>query len=63
MAKVQFFIDNGANCQSTKTSGILDTVDDWGMEEGEWESMNEEEKYLMAHEWANDYIEIWFEEC
>lgn len=62
MAKIQFFCDNAANAFSTKSTGIIDTVEDWGMEKGAWESMTEDEKYEMAKEWASDYIEIWFED-
>jgi len=62
MAKVQFFLDNGANIHSCRKSGVMDTVKDLGFVEGEWEEMSEDEKYKAAEEWAADKIEIYFEE-
>lgn len=40
----------------------MDTVKDLGLKEGEWEKMSEEEKQKMAEDWANDHLQIWFEE-
>ena len=62
MAKVKFYLNSGANIHSTKDSGILDTVEDLGLDEGEWEEMNEASKYAMAEEWASEYLEIYYEE-
>ncbi len=63
MAKIQFYLDSGANIHSQKKSTVLDTVDDLCMEEGEWEDMTEDAKYEMADEWAQQqlcsgYIEL-----
>jgi len=63
MAKVQFFLNNGANIHSLRKSGKLDTVKDLGLDEGEWEEMSEDEKYKQAEAWAADKIEIYFEEA
>jgi hypothetical protein len=63
MAKVQFTLDSGANIHSAKKSGWLDTVDDLGLSEGEWEDMlTDDEKWEMAEEWAFQHLAITFEE-
>ena len=62
MAKVQFFLDNGANIHSLRKSGIIDTEKDLGLDSGEWEEMTDNEKYKLAQEWAASKIEIYFEE-
>jgi hypothetical protein len=61
MAKVEFFCDSGANIKSCRYETI-DTVVDWGMEDGQWESMTEDEKLKMAEEWASDHLAIGYEE-
>jgi hypothetical protein len=63
MAKVQFFLNNGASIHSLRKSGELDTVKDLGLDEGEWEEMSEDDKYKQAEDWAADKIEIYFEEA
>ena len=40
----------------------MDTVEDLGLDPGEWESYSEEEKYQAATNWANERIEIYFKE-
>ena len=62
MAKVKFFCDSGANIHSARKSGVLDTVTDLCMDEGKWESMSDDDKYKIAVEWANDRLDIWYEE-
>ena len=62
MAKVQFFLNNGANIHSLRKSGILDTEKDLSLDAGEWEAMTDDEKYKVAEDWAADKIEIYFEE-
>jgi len=57
MAIVKFYCDNGANIHSCRTEKI-DTEKDWGLLEGEWESMSEDEKYEMAKEWAFEKLDI-----
>jgi hypothetical protein len=59
--KIKLFCNSGANIHSTRTQ-IIDTVKNWGMAEGEWERLSEEEKHARAEEWANDRLEIGFEE-
>lgn len=41
---------------------MLDTVKDMGLEDGEWESMTEDEKYRVAEEWAWERLSIGYEE-
>ena len=60
--KVRFFCNSGANIRSTRKSEVLDTVDDLGYEEGEWETLSDDEKYKEAEVWANERLEIYFEE-
>ena len=60
--QVQFYLDSGANIHSNNKSGWLDTKDDLGLDEGEWELMDDNTKYAMAVDWANNYLEIGYEE-
>lgn len=59
--KVKFSCDSGANIHSCRYQ-VLDTVEDLGLDEGEWEAMSEEDKYKIAEEWAWDRLEIYFED-
>jgi hypothetical protein len=59
--RVKFFCNNGANALSCREE-TFDTVDDFGMNEGQWERLSEDEKYAVAKEWAHDRIEIGFVE-
>jgi hypothetical protein len=59
--KVTFFCDSGANIKSCR-SAALDTVKDLGLDEGEWESYSEDQKYECAEQWAADKMSIWYEE-
>jgi len=61
MARIQFCVDSGANCKSTNRSGALDTVEDLGLDEGEYEAYTEAERLSLLKEWANERIEIWTE--
>jgi len=59
--KVTFYCDNGANIHSCRKA-TFDTVNDLGLEEGEWETLSDSEKFQLANEWANDKIDIgWIE--
>lgn len=60
--KVTFWCNSGANIHS-ENSETLDVVKDWGLEPGEWEAMDEEQKYKIAEEWAwNNGLQIGFTE-
>lgn len=52
MARVKFFCDSGANIKSENESEWLDTVEDLGYSEGEWEGLSDDKKYEAAKEWA-----------
>ena len=60
--KVQFNCDSGANICSNKKSGWLDPVDDLGLDEGEWQEMSDDDKWHAAKDWAEQYLEIDYEE-
>ena len=60
--KVKFCVDSGANIHSCRETKWMDPVKDLGLLEGEWEKMDEEDKYEMAQDWANNHIEVYFEE-
>ena len=59
--KIKLFCDSGANIHSCREV-TFDTVEDLGMEEGEWEAMTDDEKYEEAEIWANDRLSIGYEE-
>jgi hypothetical protein len=40
----------------------FDVVDDFDLDEGEWDEMSEEERYFMVSEWANERLDSWYEE-
>jgi hypothetical protein len=58
--KVKFFCNSGANIHSTREE-TLDTKD-LGLEDEEWEQLTDDEKYKEAEIWANDRLEIGYEE-
>jgi len=62
MTKVRFNLDNGSNIHSNRKSEWFDPVKDLGFKQGEWELLNEKEKYEEAFFWAKNYIDISFEE-
>jgi hypothetical protein len=61
MAKVKLYCDSGANIHSCREE-IIDTVVDFGMEEGEWEALSDDEKWGEANQWAQDRLDIGYEE-
>lgn len=48
--EIRFYCDSGANIHSEKSETF--TIEDLGLEEGEWDDMSNDEKYRMAEEWA-----------
>lgn len=62
MSKVMFCCDSGANIHSRREE-VVDTVDDLGMEDGEWENLDEEEKYRIVEQWAWERLEIFWKEA
>ena len=61
MAIVEFNCDSGANIHSCRTQEV-DTVKDIGLDEGEWEGMNEEDRDEVVKEWAWERLEIYYNE-
>jgi len=59
--KVKFFCNSGADASSTRYE-VLDTVIDLGFDEGEWENLSDDEKFKESEEWANERLEIGYEE-
>lgn len=60
--KVKFCCENNANIHSKKVR-TFDTVKDFGMEDGEWESMTDEARDQMVWEWACEDLSTWWEEA
>lgn len=60
--KVKFFVDSGANIHSNNESDWFDTVEDLGMDEGEWEQMSDDEKWKEAELWVLNYLDIGYDE-
>lgn len=60
--KIRFFCNSAANAHSTHYSGWMDTKD-IGWQDGEWESLPDEQKYREAEQWAwGNGLEIGYEE-
>lgn len=59
--KVRFICDNGANTYSVRKSNWID-VKELGYSDEEWSELSDFNKYTEAEAWANQYIEISWEE-
>lgn len=59
--KVRFTLDNGANTRSARVEEF-DTVKDLNLDEGEWERYTNAEKWKCVGKWADEHIEIHYEE-
>lgn len=60
--KVNFYVDSGANIHSSNESDWFDTVEDLGMEEGEWEEMSDDARYEEVRLWSLNYVDMGYEE-
>ena len=61
--KIKFYCDSGANIHSCKIEEF-DTVEDYDMEDEEWEALSDDEKYKLAEEWAwNSGLQIGWEKA
>lgn len=61
MAIVKFFCDSGANAHSCREE-TLDTVNDLGLDENEWESYSHVQKREHAKDWAYEQLDIGYED-
>lgn len=62
--KITIYCNNGANCQSTRSTEI--TTEELGFTDAEWNALTEEEKQKQVFDTVvNDmgWIEIWHEEA
>jgi hypothetical protein len=53
---VKFWCDSGANIHSQRSE--IQTWDELGMTEEEFNALTEDERYEMAEEWAADHLDI-----
>lgn len=64
--KVTFNLDSGANINSCRsiTFDLSKNSDQkaFGYTEEEWKALTEDEKYEVCEEWAEQRVEIYFEE-
>jgi hypothetical protein len=54
--KVEFYCDSGANIHSCRRE-TLDTIEDLGLDEGEWEGLSDEEKEEHVKDWMNGHLD------
>jgi len=59
--KVRFICDNGANIHSARKSKWFD-IEDLGYPDEEWSKLSDFDKYTVADSWAQEHIEIYWEE-
>lgn len=55
--RIELYCNSGTNIHSKRTE-VIDTVEDWSLDEGEWESMSEEDQDEMVMDWANERLDI-----
>ena len=58
--KVKFVCDSGANIHSARTE-VVDT-EDYGYTDKEWLELSEEQKQEIVEEWANERLQVYFDE-
>lgn len=58
--RITFVCNNGANIHSARKE-TLDEVNDLGLEEGEWAELNDDERAEILQDWANNFLEIYWE--
>lgn len=59
--KVIFFCNSGANIHSCRKE-VLDLEKDFGITDEDWLTYSEEDRQRLAEDWANDRLEIGYEE-
>jgi hypothetical protein len=60
MAKVTFYCNSGANIHSCRKQEV-DTVKDLGLDEGELETMREEDREACVMQWAWERLEVYYD--
>ena len=64
--KVTFNLDSGANIHSCKSQSwnllLEKDAKSFGFTKDEWRSLDDSEKDEVVHEWAMNYVEIYYEE-
>ena len=58
--QVKFVSDSGANIHSARTE-VVDT-EDYGYTDEEWLELSEEQKQEIVEEWANERLQVYFDE-
>jgi len=58
--KLKFVCNSGANIHSARKA-IIDT-EDYGLTDEEWEELSDDGKFEIVSEWANERLEIYWEE-
>lgn len=58
--KIRFYCDSGANIHSSREYEFTPT--ELGFTQEEWKSLSDEQKQKHAEDWANDRLEIGYEE-
>ena len=58
--KVKFVCDSGPNIHSARTE-VVDT-EDYGYTDEEWLELSEEQKQEIVEEWANERLQVYFDE-
>ena len=58
--KVKFVCDSGANIHSARTE-VVDT-EDYSYTDEEWLELSEEQKQEIVEEWANERLQVYFDE-
>ena len=59
--KIIVHCDSGANIHSRKEDTI-DLEKDWSISDEEWKAMTEDEKFEQVMDWANNHLDIGWEE-
>jgi len=59
--QIKVYIDSGANIHSRKEE-IINIEELWDITDDEWEDMDEDEKFGYVKDWADNYLDIGWEE-
>lgn len=59
--KVKFCCNSGANIHSCRDE-IIDLEKDLGISDNEWRKMDEDQRFGIINEWAQERLEIYYVE-